>query len=974
MRPAQLPNGQSFSITPVFGGFNFKFNNANQGSSLLPPGWNVVLGTRRQPDRLPDGELPEDELPDDERGRARQMEKRSENRPQVSRFTNPTLSSDELYISYIVNPPDSDYKPVTSPTRQIAMMLWVTLYWYFHEPEPELHLNTEASSGTPTAGKPKGDWRVNIKREGIFTGRNVLQKLERMGLIACDDSSVGADPDSRDNWSHMFVSRRSFWQLDPRLYLFTLSPQSFTHSLGGSPFGRVASPSRESLYLTDSNTRPTSAGSGHYTPTEGPFASHSHLPTFFPPPPSQFTFTNGVRHPIRQKPPHQGEVFYIRYIPSLQQYLSFRVPYLPSQKRTNEPGPVCAPSPAENTDSPSDLEYMHKWMNNTRVNAAWGEAGPISKQEDFLRQNLSKRHSFPAIGCWDGQPFGYFEIYWVKEDPLGSLIGGADNYDRGIHVLVGEQEFRGPHRVPAWLTSLVHFCWLADMRTQTVMLEPRVDNTKIISYLQEAGFYKDGEVTFPHKQSALMKIRQMLPFASVLASVSQEQQFESQNPARRDNVLPENPPLDEPLLAVQIGGIVGAYVIFVAIILTLLLVVGRRLRRAVQSSNYTLQVEMIKPKAPINTSAAPSMDPSPITPTNKSHGFRSWTSLTKGSHSRSNNGSVATIDHESVVAADRRRAQDQMEMLYAAVMAHDEQRAAASTSPISPAEEVSLKDLSPRSPMSYQSAHTNPFSDYASRIPEEPQPQPQPQPYYQPQQYQQHYQQHYQQQPPTPSAATAAAAGAAPPPQSPGGRSTTSRLSRISNLSLFHSNRDSTSASQSQPASKIRSPRFPLRKLPISSPLASPDPATPHTEVPLSPRFYNPAPPPVPPTMTRTSTSTTSSQDRRNPPPRLNLQAASPGGPGRSSSSLPFREAYPQQLSAPPTKTTILERPEKNLNGPRTGMPTPYSPYMPFTPVTPLTPSRIVTKKQRKRQGRENGLRALNEEDAVKDENDMWGY
>ncbi|KAL4785367.1 acyl-CoA N-acyltransferase [Aspergillus varians] len=501
MRSTQLPNGQSFSVTPVFGGFNFKSTNSNQASSLLPPGWNVVIGTRRHPDELPG------ELPDDERSRARELEKRGSNPPQITRFTNPTLSSDELYISYIVNPPDSDYKPVSSPTRQIAMMLWVTLYWYFHEPEPELHVHTEASSRTPTAGKPKGDWRVNVKQEGIFTGRNVLQKLERMGLIACDDSSVGADPDNKDSWSHMFVSRRSFWQLDPRLYLFTLSPQSFSHSLGGSPFDRVASPSRESFYRNDPNIRPKSAGSGIYTPSEGPFASHSHLPTFFPAPPSQFMFTNGVRHPIRQKPPHQGEVFYTRYIPSLQQYLSFRVPYLPSQNaRTSRP--LSAPKIELLTQNcPSDLESLHKWMNEPRVNAAWGEAGPIHKQEEFLRENLSKKHSFPVIGYWDGQPFGYFEIYWVKEDPLGSLIGGADNYDRGIHVLVGEQEFRGPHRVSAWLTSLVHFCWLADMRTQTVMLEPRVDNTKMINYLQEAGFHKDGEVTFPHKQSALMKIK-----------------------------------------------------------------------------------------------------------------------------------------------------------------------------------------------------------------------------------------------------------------------------------------------------------------------------------------------------------------------------------------------------------------------------------------------------------------------------------
>ncbi|KAL2821357.1 hypothetical protein BDW59DRAFT_150171 [Aspergillus cavernicola] len=444
----------------------------------------------------------------------------------------------------------------------------------------------------------------------------------------------------------------------------------------------------------------------------------------------------------------------------------------------------------------------------------------------------------------------------------------------------------------------------------------------------------------------------MLPLLTALfastatASLYLEQQLSSiQNLPKRDDPLSDKAPLDEPLLAVQIGGIVGAYVIFAAIIVTLLLVVGRRLRRTVQSSNYTLQVEMMKPKAPITTTtAASTTDPSPITPTSKSHGFRSWTSLTKGHHSRtSNNGSVATIDHESVVAADRRRAQDDMEMLYAAVMAHDEQRAATAASPVSPTDDVSLKDLAPRSPMSYQSAHPNPFSDYASRIPE-----PQPQ--------------RYQQQP--------AKAVAAPPPTSP--RPTSSRLSRISNLSLFNSNSSSNSNNQYQ--SKLRSPRFPVRKLPISSPMRSPDPASPNSDqIPLSPRLYNPPPPPPVPPITRTSTSTSQERSRTAIPAPLNLQTAAPGA-GHSSSSLPFREAYPQLLSAPPTKTTILDRPEKHLNGPRTGLPTPYSPYMPFTPLTPLTPSRIVTRKQRKREGKENGLRALNEEDAVRDDGDMWGY
>lgn len=147
-------------------------------------------------------------------------------------------------------------------------------------------------------------------------------------------------------------------------------------------------------------------------------------------------------------------------------------------------------------------------MNASRVSRFWGCSGPQKTQEDFLRANLTSRHSFPAIGLWDGKPFGYFELYWVKEDILGRYLGDrAGNFDRGIHVLVGEQEFRGNHRLQPWITSLAHWMFMQDYRTDAVVLEPRVDNETFISLLGEAGYLKEGEVTFPHKQSAFVKLR-----------------------------------------------------------------------------------------------------------------------------------------------------------------------------------------------------------------------------------------------------------------------------------------------------------------------------------------------------------------------------------------------------------------------------------------------------------------------------------
>lgn len=94
---------------------------------------------------------------------------------------------------------------------------------------------------------------------------------------------------------------------------------------------------------------------------------------------------------------------------------------------------------------------------------------------------MKAKNSFPVIGMWDGKPFGYFEVYWVKEDILGKYLGDrADDFDRGVHVLVGEQEFRGPDRLKSWITSLAHWAFIQDYRTKAVVLEPRVDNERYV--------------------------------------------------------------------------------------------------------------------------------------------------------------------------------------------------------------------------------------------------------------------------------------------------------------------------------------------------------------------------------------------------------------------------------------------------------------------------------------------------------------
>jgi len=244
-------------------------------------------------------------------------------------------------------------------------------------------------------GSPKKEWKVEIRStEGIETQ---VYEAERMGLIYASSTSA-----QRSETERFHIYSKSFWQIPP---------DTFYQQIAGS----------DNTYATC-------------------------------PHPLQFSLpsTNG-RHPLRPKPPAPGTTFYKRYIPSLNSFLTFRT-----------------------ADLETDVPILHKWMNNPRVDVFWGEAGPETHQHEFLRKGLEDNHCFPVIGSWrdlsaagcangkqglaisgEEVPFGYFEIYWVKEDRLAGYTETAD-WDRGVHMLVGEEKFRGSHRVKVWLSSLVH--------------------------------------------------------------------------------------------------------------------------------------------------------------------------------------------------------------------------------------------------------------------------------------------------------------------------------------------------------------------------------------------------------------------------------------------------------------------------------------------------------------------------------------
>lgn len=470
----------------------------------------------------------------------------------------------------------------------------------------------------------------------------------------------------------------------------------------------------------------------------------------------------------------------------------------------------------------------------------------------------------------------------------------------------------------------------------------------------------------------------------------------------------DGPPLsasalrDSSYLPIQVGSIVGAYLLFIIATGIALVLVGRRLRRAAQASPRTLAMEMLKPCKP-DTSKA--FDPSPISPATqnpygpspistvdmksstwpspeKTKSGAIWPSIgSRRQKQTSMQSSVVTFD-DSVIEDDKTRNQNEMDRLYAAVMEHEEHRS------------TSRVDLTgTQNPPELQHLRSGPATQQPSSLP-------------------------LRSDTKSPSHTVTASPRKQPKP-SP--ITVHSRASSRSSFGSFGRKRG-------------------VRNLPISPPMGSPDLISEHVSIygesePLSPRLYEPGPPPpTPPTgrpgevpehhdesrlsprrmgfpgfgrTPRTAAPTTQNfpeqsarpelqsnrsdnsiplrdltKQKRAPAP-LPLRVPTAGNPSTQnlplrSAPLPLRNPNPSNYSdRPPStiKATVLERtiPE-HLRGPRTGVPaTPYSPYMPFTPLTPMTPSRLITKQERKRMEKEAGRRVATVEDAVEEESEMWG-
>ncbi|KAK0197491.1 acyl-CoA N-acyltransferase [Armillaria mellea] len=211
------------------------------------------------------------------------------------------------------------------------------------------------------------------------------------------------------------------------------------------------------------------------------------LPSLFP---YVQSFTRGphvlTTHPLRPPKPAPGAMIYSRYIACLGELLAFT---------------------HIDASNPAHFEAYTRWQNSDRVNVGWREKGDDEHHRAYLKDRLADPHIMGFIVSWNGEAAGYGEMSWVKEDPMGTYVGGLGDYDQGTHLLVGEEKFRGRQRFTAIMTSMKHMCFLREPRTEVVVGEPRADLPiipRLIAYLPQE-FNREFEL--PHKRAVYFVLR-----------------------------------------------------------------------------------------------------------------------------------------------------------------------------------------------------------------------------------------------------------------------------------------------------------------------------------------------------------------------------------------------------------------------------------------------------------------------------------
>ncbi|WP_347862923.1 GNAT family N-acetyltransferase [Salimicrobium sp. PL1-032A] len=150
----------------------------------------------------------------------------------------------------------------------------------------------------------------------------------------------------------------------------------------------------------------------------------------------------------------------------------------------------------------SDLELVHKWMQEPHVHPFWQLNLPLEAFGVHFRKALNDSHQTVYIGLMDNEPMSYWESYWVEGDVLEESYETRP-YDQGVHLLIGEKGYLGKGYALPLLRAMVSFQFEHE-KTEKVVAEPDRRNEKMIHVFEKCGFRKVAPITLPDKQAMLL--------------------------------------------------------------------------------------------------------------------------------------------------------------------------------------------------------------------------------------------------------------------------------------------------------------------------------------------------------------------------------------------------------------------------------------------------------------------------------------
>ncbi|MBO1512515.1 GNAT family N-acetyltransferase [Metabacillus bambusae] len=149
-----------------------------------------------------------------------------------------------------------------------------------------------------------------------------------------------------------------------------------------------------------------------------------------------------------------------------------------------------------------DVKLLHSWMNEKHVVPYWQLDLSLSDYSLHLQNFLKCEHQTLLIGEIDGVPISYWESYWVKGDLIKNYYE-FDEYDQGVHLLIGEKDYLGIGLIYPLLMTILSQKFQVS-QTEKVIAEPDVRNEKMIHVFKKCGFTPIKEVELPDKTGLLM--------------------------------------------------------------------------------------------------------------------------------------------------------------------------------------------------------------------------------------------------------------------------------------------------------------------------------------------------------------------------------------------------------------------------------------------------------------------------------------